>query len=161
MPWSRWLAILGFCSMAALAAETGPNAPRPFFTDEFDAPIKAGYLQLNWELPAGETLRENQRFELVSSQDPSFAPSTQRYRGPDQGSFITGLPDGPYYFRVRVLDESGTDGPWSEPISVRVEHHSLKRSFALFGIGAVVFLATVVVILVGNARAEIGTGRET
>jgi hypothetical protein len=62
---------------------------------------------------------------------------------------MTGLPNGRYTYRIRVV-ENASPGPWSTPASVTVAHHSLIRAFSFFGVGLLVFLATIALILRGE-----------
>jgi hypothetical protein len=78
-----------------------------------------------------------------------------RYRGPDSSSFISGLEDGDHYFRVRARDEDSKNwGPWSDPVTVPVRHHSLTLAWWLFGLGAGIFGATVAFLVANTRRAQ-------
>jgi len=89
-------------------------------------------------------------FELQQSEDSNFTNAKTRYSGPDLASYISGLPNGSYYYRVRSVSSDGlVAGPWSETISVVVKHHSLKLALVLFGLGGVVFILTVILVLRG------------
>lgn len=71
------------------------------------------------------------------------------YRGPDRASFISGLEDGTYVYRVRAAD-----GEWSDPLTIIVKHQSIRLAKLLFGIGAVVFLLTVAVVVHGTWQTK-------
>ena len=73
--------------------------------------------------------------------------------GADQTSFLSGLANGDYYFRVRAREaEVETWGPWSGSLSLVCEHHSLTLAWTLFASGGLLFM--IVVIFVGvNARS--------
>ena len=100
--------------------------------------VTDGHIKLEWR-SAMET-----SYELQQSDTDDFADPKIVYRGPDRASFISGLRDGTYYYRVRAHDSG-----WSDIITINVRHQSLKLAFALFGIGGVVFLLTVFVVVHG------------
>jgi hypothetical protein len=52
---------------------------------------------------------------------------------------------------VREVGE-GRVYPWSEPVTVTVAHHPLSRAVAFFTVGALVFLATLGLIVRGARR---------
>lgn len=111
-----------------------------------DAEISsAGYYQLSWESDAdGE-------YELQESHDSDFSKSRILYQGPDTASLISGRADGTYYYRTRLVnDDSQMENAWSNVVQVEVNHHSLSRAFVFFAVGAVVFIATLVVVLLGT-----------
>lgn len=106
----------------------------------------AGYFGLSWR-PAGEAGGAPARFELQEAPDPAFAAPRTLYAGPDRATALSGRPDGTYYYRVRA-----DGGPWSPAVAVEVAHHSLARAGLFFALGAAVFVATVMLILRGDAR---------
>lgn len=106
----------------------------------------AGYFGLSWG-HAGEAGGAPAHFELQEAPDPAFAAPRTLYAGPDRATALSGRPDGIYYYRVRA-----DGGAWSPVVAVEVMHHSLVRAGLFFALGAAVFLATVVLILRGDAR---------
>jgi hypothetical protein len=102
----------------------------------------AGYYQLRW--------RSARSVELQESRDPEFTSATAIYRGPDAARVISGKPDGILYYRVRDTD----DGTFSNVVRVTVRHHSLERAFSFFSLGAIVFLATLLLIATGARSGE-------
>jgi len=74
--------------------------------------------------------------------------------GPHLTSALSGRDDGQYRYRVRTISTSGSTGPWSRPIHLRVEHHSLSLALSLLALGAVVFLATASLVLLGHRLAS-------
>jgi hypothetical protein len=93
-------------------------------------------------------------FELQRSRDSLFSNARTLYKGSDLASFVSGLPNGDYYFRVRtILDKPGS-AAWSKTLLLRVRHQSLVLAFTLFGLGAVVFVSTVLLIIIGNRNAK-------
>ena len=97
-----------------------------------------GHIRLEWAADQEST------FELQRSLTSDFNSPTVLYRGPDRASFISGLENGTYYFRIREQN-----GVWSETLTVIVKHQSLLLAFMLFTIGAIVFLLTVWVVVRG------------
>jgi hypothetical protein len=103
----------------------------------------AGYFRLNWE-----SADMNPVIELQQADNPGFADASFRYRGQDRASVISGMPDGAWYYRARVISDDKA-GPWSETVAVKVAHHPLSRAWLFFGLGALVFAATVLLIIRG------------
>jgi len=118
----------------------------------FDQPdsnfTQSGSLKLSWTIKDSVLQSDLIQFELQQSQDAVFDSILVRYQGTDLATYISGLAEGTYHYRVRtIIDNSTSD--WSEPLLVVVKHHSLQLAFILFGIGAVVFLSTVFVVVRG------------
>lgn len=130
------------------------QVPEVTFENTSEEVSKSGYFKLSWMIPSDLGSIENLEFELQQSEDQTFEISETIYQGPDLASFISGLPNGWYYYRVRCVDSnSGDHGSWSEVKLVEVKHHSLKLAFTLFTIGMIVFLLTVGIIIKGNRMA--------
>ncbi|MEX2381455.1 MAG: hypothetical protein WD490_03650 [Opitutales bacterium] len=108
---------------------------------------------LAWET-VNDTPGEAVVFEVQWARDPGFPADDVWYRGRDRASFVAGLAEGDYFFRVRAESEAEESGPWSPVLQVNVEYQSLKLAWTLFGIGSIVFLATVVLIVAGNAQSQ-------
>ncbi|MEJ2595056.1 MAG: hypothetical protein P8100_08005 [bacterium] len=106
----------------------------------------SGYIKLSWESD------KDSLFILQKSDSPDFRDAEVIYSGPDKASFISGLENGRYYFRIRPADKS-----WSDTVLVEVKHQSLQLAFTLFGLGAIVFLLTVFVVADGVRK----TSKET
>lgn len=101
----------------------------------------AGHLTLKWKttppLPAGE-------FWVQKAKTEDFRDPIDLYRGSQKSSFISGLPDGTWYFRVRYRpQQTEAWSPWSDPCSFTVQHHSLRLALFLFAVGACVFVAMI------------------
>lgn len=107
----------------------------------------AGYYQLTWH-----NADENVSFEIQEADNAAFHQAEPLYQGRDRATVVTGRSDGTYYYRARLVDVNGTTGAWSDTVKVRVEHHPLSRALGFFTVGAVVFLAILIAILVGNRR---------
>ncbi len=141
-----------FIFVSQSIAQPDTTMSRPEFDQDSENIIHAGYIRLSWHIPE-DAPEEHPTFELQQAQSPDFSDASTRYKGPDRASYISGLPDGDFYFRVREVQNDRT-GPWSEPILVGVEHHSRELAYLLFALGSIVFLATVAVVLVGQHRAK-------
>ena len=92
-------------------------------------------------------------FDLQRATKKDFSGARTFYRGPDRATYISGLSDGTYYYRIREIRPDGLSSMWSPPVEVIVEHHSLNLAFTLFGIGAVVFVMTVFVVVRGETSS--------
>lgn len=111
---------------------------------------KAGVYALSWTWQGqGDAPVE---FELQEATSRDFTTARTIYRGPDRGSTLTGRSDGTYFYRIRALTSDNRSGPWSAPEVVEVNHHSLARALRFFTVGAVVFLATLGLIVAGGLR---------
>ena len=129
---------------------TGWAQPIPAFDMPAENHIAAGYIKLVWKLDGASEGTQRPAFELQESSSHSFESSKTIYEGPDFATYISGLPDGEYYYRVRV--KTTPDLPansWSSAVAVFVEHQSLQLAIWLFVLGGSVFLATVALIIYG------------
>ena len=95
----------------------------------------SGTFNLSWQGQEGESYR-------LFQQNHGGA-SRLIYQGTDTARVMTGLPNGSYNYRVE--GESGS----SQPRSVNVDQHSLLRAFSFFGVGLLVFVATVLLVVRG------------
>jgi len=107
-----------------------------------------GYIKLSWN-----DEQEDGMYEIQQASDPDFQSPETIYQGPDLATFISGLRNGTYYYRVRE-----GEGQWSKQIVLEVKHHSLQLAFFLFGMGATVFLLTAWVIIRG-AKKEVASDK--
>ena len=136
------------------ASLPGNDLPVPEFAASEDVVSTAGHVRLSWDVPDNAENLAAIEFELQQTSDVAFQKAKTIYSGPDRSSFISGLPNGDYRFRVRArLD--GEAGGWSTPVTVQVQHQSLRLAFTLLGLGAIVVLATVTLVIVGNRKANI------
>lgn len=114
----------------------------------------AGYYQLNWSLDQ-ETNSSPTEFELQESFTQNFQHYSTILRSPDLATFISGQPNGVRYYRVRALIDSQSHTPWSKPVRVEIEHHSLLKAFLFFFVGAVVFSGVIATIYTGTRKTTI------
>jgi hypothetical protein len=110
----------------------------------------AGYYTLRWSAAATEV-------EVAAFGDPDSSPDSGVtkliYTGSDRATVLSGQTDGTRVYRVRAIGTGGVSA-WSEPVTVTVAHHSLSRALTFLTVGAVVFLATLALIVRG-ARGDV------
>ena len=108
-----------------------------------------GYAQLSWALPLdGEAADVDWVYHLQEGREPVFDDTDVQYMGPQHSSFVSGLDDGAYYYRVRARHPDSDEwGPWSEITRVDVQHHDRGLALGLMAIGGLVFLATATFLL--------------
>ncbi len=86
-------------------------------------------------------------FELQQGGDESFSDAVVRFRGTDVESYVSGLPEGSHYFRVRQAD-----GEWSVPMEVTVTFIDRHHLFFLLAIGFAVASSTAGAIIFGYLK---------
>lgn len=145
--WSTCLLVL-FTITIGLRANP-PESPQ--FENPPENFTESGYIKLSWDWTPGEENASDYEFELQQAQDDQFSDTTPIYQGQDFATFLSGLNNGSYHYRVRVK-AGGTSSAWSAPVFVQVKHHSLTLAFSLFGLGALIFLLTVGIIVQGNRK---------
>ncbi|MEO9592972.1 hypothetical protein [Rhodopirellula bahusiensis] len=101
---------------------------------------------------AGDGSSDGQQALQSTSQDfESISPQRVVYEGALPIAFVSGLPDGTYRYRVEALDANGVLIASSDvPAIVQVSHWSVWQAMVLLVIGAIVFLAVIVVIVRGT-----------
>lgn len=136
------LSLLAFSGLT-VAGEMNSLASPTLTTDTDIA--TAGYFRLSWSVPE---LQVPVDFELQKSATADFSNHSVIYTGPDRATTFSGLGNGEYYFRIRSLisDQSSS---WSAVTKVQVQHHSLTRAWIFFALGAVVFMATLMLVMRG------------
>lgn len=125
---SRWTEALGALA-AALALAAAPDAG----ANELSASTTLstdGVYQISWAVDGPA--------ELVESRGPGFEDTRVVYAGTDNATVLTGRSDGRYRYHLRGLE--GT-------VDVEVRHHPLSRALVFFTLGAIVFLATVALVV--------------
>lgn len=118
-----------------------------------------GHVQLRWEPPASDGA-EPLHYQIEQSRSSDFTAAEVRDLGPDRATFVSGLPPGTVWFRVRAVDGSSAVGPWSEPVAVRVVYPSRELVRNLLILGFLVFLATVGFVLGGHLKSRHRGSRE-
>ncbi len=120
-----------------------------FITPESSpADANEGHLLIQWTAAKGSL----NQFELQQSPTESFAEARVLYRGPDTSSFVTGLPAGSTFFRVRGLNTDGDPGSWSPPLKVVVRFPAMGKVIVLILAGGVMLLVLAWTILRGSSR---------
>ena len=141
-----------------MASATGEGEPAPAEPPLFDIDstnhTNSGSVKLSWHSQSAAPSAANVEFELQRATNRSFSDAHTYYRGPDLATYVSGLANGSYYYRIREIRNTGQYSVWSTPVEVIVEHHSLNLAFTLFGLGAVVFILTLVIVLKGAPTRE-------
>ena len=136
-----WLLLqcLGVTTAAAQSQTPLSSDAVPRLT--IDTPIASeGYFVLRWDARSVAA----PRLQGPATGDFTTAPDVPVM--PEGSLTVTGLRDGEYLFRV------GSEDNWSEVLRVRVRHHALSTAFAWFGVGALLFMALVIVTVSANHR---------
>ncbi len=144
-----------FLALSAPAEASADEPVRAVFTNDAGEPLSGdalaadsarGDIQLHWA-PAPPDA--SPVFRLVGRVDGELVDDRiVYYEGPQRRSFISGLENGTHEFVVMArLADTDPWGPESEPIVFTVEHHSLRQTFILLGIGAFLFIAIVFVVV--------------
>lgn len=141
-------------AVSRLDSAPGERLPEVSFTREGPIEQADPFITLAWEVDEESNGASPAAFELQEDSSADFSDPLTRYRGGDLGSFISGLPEGDFYFRVRAVGAEEETGPWSEPLRLTVKYYSLAWAFFLFGIGAVVSIATVGLVVIGDRRSR-------
>lgn len=119
-----------------LAALAGGHGTRAATLEPEQLESREGYYQLQWA--ADEPVR------LVVANDPEFTTPTTVYSGSDTGHVASGKPNGVWYYRLESADGTRI---LSNTAQITVRHHSLRRAFTFFALGAAVFLSTLGLIV--------------
>jgi hypothetical protein len=127
-----------------------PLSPPVFETDSSNF-TNSGSIKLSWYSGHEEGIDRETEYELQRATKPDHSDAKTYYRGPDLATYISGLADGRYYFRIREVAGELPQSDWSTTVEVAVEHHSLNLALTLFGIGGLVFILTLIVVLRGAA----------
>lgn len=131
------------CLAATVSIYAQTEAPRLSVDNDI---ASAGFFRLSWETDA-------ESVELQQATGSDFRKPITVYIGPDRAAVISGKPDGAWYYRVRAVNNSRA-GPWSEPVTVAVAHHSLSRALMFLTLGVIVFIAIVLVIVRGSEKTQ-------
>jgi hypothetical protein len=137
------LKVMVILAAVPLSASSAPDIVAPRLTVD-NTVATAGFYSLSWETG-------NAHVELQEANEPGFDHPATAYTGPDRATVISGKPSGTWYYRIRTLDNQRA-GPWSEPLTVTVAHHSLSRALLFLGLGVTVFIATVLMIVRGSDK---------
>lgn len=145
--WTLWP---GSIAIASDLGSQSISASAPGFTGPSTLVIPSGGFSLKWTHPNSDV---SSHFELQQGLTRNFSSAQTVYSGRDQGTYISGLPNGDFFYRVRAVGPRDMPtGPWSSPIRRTVDHPSLAFALSLMGVGAGVFLATIVMIARGMCQ---------
>ena len=137
--------LLAIASIAAPAMVRAAAPVAPAWNHAEIMESRDGYAQLSWDLPLGDDPLEEIHwvYHLQEGREPVFDETDVQYMGPQHSSFVSGLEDGAYYYRVRARHPDEEEwGEWSAIVRVDVQHHSRRLALALMSVGGLVFLAT-------------------
>lgn len=123
------------CFSSFLRAEAALTASSTTSTD--------GVVVLSWQNKGASVFVQ----QAVHSPD-SFSTI---YHGKDQSTVLSGLSNADYFFRLGIAQQNAEIN-YSEPVKVSVEHHSLSKAWFFFTLGAVVFIATIGLIVSGSRK---------
>lgn len=133
-------------------AEEQLDVQSPRFTVPSALIISSGSFSLKWTPPDRPV---SHQFELQQDTRRNFSEAQTIYSGPDRGTYISGLPNGEFFYRIRSIDaEKITRGPWSSTIHRTVKHPSLTFAVSLMSVGATVFFATIGMIVLGIQKEK-------
>lgn len=133
-------------SLLAVACLSGIGGPAGAQRAELRSSAEVsteGYFQLTWQ--ADVPVR------LVEAARADFSNARVLYQGLDTARVISGKPDGRWFYRLEPADGGA---PISEPLTVSVAHHPLQRAVAFFGGGALVFAATLGLVVFGSRSVD-------
>ena len=146
-------AFLAFVTLWLPAAAAVAQIPAPQFEQASPITSQDGHAQLNWAEPGDRDLLW--QFELQYAGSGDFADPIELYRGPDLARYLSGMPNGSRFYRIRAIHpETQETSPWSDTVEVKVEHQSLTLALSLAGLGAIVMLLTAGVVIVGSLREK-------
>ena len=149
------IAGLTFSAASASAAEAGQGGPTmrltaPDWDHDLVLSTPAGYVQLRWNPPADAPDRDSVDwvYQLQEGRRAEFSDGDRHYEGHHTSSFVSGLENGDFYFRVRARrPDEDLWSAWSQTLHVEVTHHSHVLALSLMGLGAAVFIATAAFLL--------------
>jgi len=137
------LAILLFIgSGCALQAQT-----KVVFEGKNPISNNEGYTALKWH-PVG-TPSEGTQYELQQSRSEDFSDAVTLYKGPDMASFVSGLPEGKTWYRVRAAG-----GPWSPAQVVEINFIETYKVVAGLAVGTAMLIFTIIYVVVSHQRTK-------
>jgi len=108
--------------------------------------LRSGNVTFDWQgVPGGSDFTYTYTLEI--SQNTTFANSWSKSRIPESSYTLLGdegLPNGVYYWRVKITDNYGNEGPWSAPAEFRVSTITIP-TWAWVVIGLAVLIVLMVV----------------
>lgn len=139
------LVFIGLCLASFPIVQARALQQTPVLKLSSDNVSNSGHTRVEWK-----TNGEGVAVELQQADNDQFQDARTVYRGHDHATFISGLDNGTYYYRVRYID-----GVWSDTVKLEVNHHSLQLAFILLALGAIVFGLTVFIVVKGALSATV------
>jgi len=112
-----------------------------------------GSFTLSWEMPDHSLIELQQAAKQQNVFNTIFT-------GADSATVITGLPDGDYLYRARLADAQDNVSEWSPTSTIKVQHHSISRALSFFLVGAIVFVGTLLLLVLGGKASRQGVSGE-
>lgn len=139
--------ILQLLSSNGFAAGFTEPSGDSFSTDD-------GTVSLVWEDreagPEADRVYEVRRWEDGGSQEGQLV-----YEGEDTASFVSGLNEGEYTFRIRSKKEDGMYPEWGDDgLLVTVDYIDLSIVWPLMAAGAVCFIVLILTIVLGRRAVK-------
>ena len=151
--------LFGALLLLSTAVDSPAATPSaPIWGHDAELGSSDGYAQLEWSI--GEDLEGDTAwvYHLQEGRQPVFDDTDVQYMGPQHSSFVSGLENGSYYYRVRARHPDEEEwGPWSEVVHVSVQHHSRRFALGLMSVGGLVFLITAG-FLIAHRNDPVPTG---
>jgi hypothetical protein len=149
-----------FLAVSAISG-AAPDRARFVLPETPDYETTEGTAHLAWKAGDHEIGASNLGFEVQRSSDSAFSQAESYYEGTENGTFVSGLPGGEFFFRVRAIDPDGVAGGWSPSLRVNVRYPSPTLVKTLMTMGAIVFCCTVVVVITGHRKTVRETAEKT
>lgn len=148
--------VMGAVGTSALAAEPPAVEFIEPQTEETVLVNTTGHIDLVWTVPP-DSGKVAPAYELQGARSDDFAEPIDYYSGLDERTFLSGLAEGAYFFRVRALDANVAEahpGEWSEVMAVEVDYVDRWKVNLLMLVGLLCLAVTVGIIVRGSLRTE-------
>ena len=94
-------------------------------------------------------------YEVRRWSEGGPADGTYVYEGEDTASFVSGLNEGEYTFRIRSKRAGGTYPEWGdERLVVTVDYIDMSKVWPLMGAGSVCFVVLILTVVLGHRAAK-------
>ena len=146
-----YLVIISFVTLAfpRVTISQQTKKPLPIFKKKI-IDTKTGWCTLSWDFNATKEWSKF-RYILQQSNHKDFLQSKDIYSGLDQGTFISGLSEGVYFYRVKAVSFDNTiETSWSESVRVTVSYQSMTLAWILFTLGFIIFVSIAFVVIRGS-----------
>ena len=110
-----------------------------------------GTISLTWQGGSPDSAT----YILERSANPEFSSAIQLYQGKDTARYVTGLPEGSHFFRIRTTSDTiKPTGESSPTIKVVVDYVSPKLVWSLLVLGLIALAAIVTAIGSGHRHVN-------